>query len=136
MAGAANCAGPGQQAAEFFFRGFGLEVLLVVRGRQRQRHLKPGVRVGQYLLCDQPVGPLGERRNHHESHPGCRRHGQKFDEPAQRLPDRRAEGVRVGEVAVAGDSDPEVEGNAPVTARRAGLPCWPHPVTVLRSDPA
>ncbi len=40
-------ASPGQQAPELMFGGIALEVLGVLLGVQRQRHLQPGIMVGQ-----------------------------------------------------------------------------------------
>jgi hypothetical protein len=84
---------------------------------QRQRHLEPGILVGEYLPGDQPVGSFGQRRNHHENQSGPGGDGHQFLQPAQRLADRRAEGIRIREIAVAGDPDPEGKRNTPVTTR-------------------
>ena len=154
--------GPGQEAAELLLRLLGLEVLEVVVDGQWQRHLQPGVQVGQHRfrdhlllvsggqhvlqdqpvgsggqhhLRDQPVGSLGQRRNHHQSQTGPRRDRHERQEPQDSLPDRLAQVVRLVELAVAGDPDPEGEGNAPVPARRLTHRCRFHAVTVLRRDP-
>ena len=108
---------PGQEAAELLFRGFALEVLDVLFLGQRQRHLEPGILIGEYLLGDQPVGSFGQRRNHHENQSDPWGDGHQFLQPAQRLADRRAEGIGIREIVMAGDPDPEGERNAPVTTR-------------------
>ena len=109
--------GPPEQLGELGFRGVRGEVGLVVPGRQRQDGLQRGVRPGQHLGRDQPVGPLGQRGDDQQG--GLGRGAQEpLDDPLDRGLDGRDQRVRVGELAVPGHPDAQGERQLPLPLRR------------------
>jgi len=55
---------PREQGLELAFGVFGCEIRLIVVEGQRQGDFQEGLRISEDHACHQPIGPLGERRDH------------------------------------------------------------------------
>ena len=77
--------GPPEQLGELGLRGVRGEVGQVVPGRQRQHGLQRGVRPGQHLGRDQPVGPLGQRGDDQQGRLGAGAQ-EPLDDPRDQRP--------------------------------------------------